>query len=124
MGRIQLAQLAARHCFDVHKTRYSLPKVQVSRIAALEQLDSHTAYAISIRDITQGKSLVWVVYCQFMPTSLSSHPNPFVYGRILSVADAACPRASYEENEIFGVQNGRNMSIKRILLAGMSKIAA
>src|ERR1700719_1085174 len=53
MGRIQLAQLAARHCFDVHKTRHSLPKVQVSRIAASEQLNSHTVYSISIFDIAQ-----------------------------------------------------------------------
>ena len=32
-----------------------------------------------------------------MAQSVTSRPNPFVYGRILSVADAACPRQEYEE---------------------------
>jgi len=58
VGRIQLSQLAARDCFDVHKTRYSPPRVQSFRVAALERLDSHMSYTISIRDIAQPRYLV------------------------------------------------------------------
>jgi hypothetical protein len=38
----------------------------------------------------------------------SSHPNPFVYGRILGPADSACPRLDYEEAILATVRdNGR-----------------
>jgi hypothetical protein len=51
------------------------------------------------------------VYYPSMPKLPSPHPNPFVYGRILSVADAACPRASYEEAILQTLRNKGRLAL-------------
>jgi len=72
-GGIQLAQLAARHRLDVPETGDSNPQVQGLRITALERLDSHRAYSISIRDIAQcrRKSLHNIYYNQCVAPAMT-----------------------------------------------------